>query len=83
MDGVMNILSMGRKKVAKTEEKKVFGAALDKNSSEIPFILEACVVYLDSTGLDFEGIFRKSGSLMMMNDYKARFERGMLPSFYQ
>jgi len=63
------------------EEKKVFGIALDKSCTEIPHIMEACVTYLDSTGLDFEGIFRKSGSLNMINDYKGRFERGEAVDF--
>jgi RhoGAP domain len=76
------MLKIGKKDKEKgsngKEEKKnkVFGAVLDRNCTTIPHILETCVVYLDSTGLDFEGVFRKSGSLAQMNEYKAKFDNG-------
>jgi hypothetical protein len=56
--------------------KKVFGGTIDRNSEEIPVIMTKCVEYLDATGLEFEGIFRKSGSLAQVNEFKARFDKG-------
>lgn len=76
MKGVIKDKLGGGKKGKVDEGKKVFGVALDRNCKEIPHILETCVVYLDGIGLDLEGIFRKSGSLLQMNDYKAKFDRG-------
>lgn len=61
----------------KSGKSKMFGVVLDGSSKEIPQILEACVVYLDATGLEIEGIFRKSGSVVVMNQYKDKFDNGI------
>eukprot|EP00026_Physarum_polycephalum_P004986 Phypoly_transcript_05012.p1 GENE.Phypoly_transcript_05012~~Phypoly_transcript_05012.p1 ORF type:complete len:624 (+),score=137.22 Phypoly_transcript_05012:112-1983(+) len=66
----------GAKKEKGKSKSKVFGVDLDGNSKEIPPILETCVVYLDATGLEMEGVFRKSGSVVLMNQYKAKFDNG-------
>lgn len=60
----------------KKEEGVVFGGSIDRTSNEIPVVMMKCVEYLDNTGLHFEGIFRKSGSLAQLNELKAKFERG-------
>lgn len=59
-------------------DNKVFGAALDPSSTCIPPILEACVIYLDATGLELEGVFRKSGSLQQLKEYRAKIDNGMI-----
>lgn len=73
----MEMLFGAKKDKGKPAKSKVFGVELDASSKEIPPILEACVMYLDATGLEIEGIFRKSGSLVTMNQYKAKFDNGM------
>ena len=70
-----------KKDKGKSGKGKVFGVVLDGASKEIPQILEACVVFLDATGLELEGVFRKSGSLVTMNQYKAKFDNGMTTSY--
>ncbi len=72
MQGGKNANANGKK-----EKHKVFGASLDSLSTEIPYIMEICIMYLDEFGLDLEGIFRKSGSLTTVNEYRARFEKGI------
>jgi len=80
-----NILQKGKelkKDFFKGGEKKkdagsvVFGGSIDRTSTQIPSVLNKCVEYLDATGLNFEGIFRKSGSLAQLNEIKARFDGG-------
>lgn len=66
-----------KKEKGKSGKSKVFGVVLDTTLKEIPQMLESCVVYLDATGLELEGVFRKSGSLTVMNQYKAKFDNGI------
>ena len=79
MKGILQKGKELRKDFFKKEEggrPRVFGGTIDRDSDEIPHVMSQCVEYLDATGLEFEGIFRKSGSLMQLNEYKAKFDRG-------
>ena len=60
---------------------KLFGGTIDRKNPQIPPVMSKCILYLDKTGLEFEGIFRKSGSLAQMNEFKARFEKGVMLFF--
>lgn len=77
----MKALHIVNNKKGGHHNRKVFGASLDPNCTTIPTIVEACVVYLDAMGLDLEGVFRKSGSLAQLKEYKNKFDNGMFSYF--
>lgn len=83
MKGILQKGKEFRKDLFKKDEgaaakPRVFGGVIDRDSESIPLVVSKCVEYLDATGLEFEGIFRKSGSLVQMNEFKARFEKGTI-----
>ena len=72
----MQLITSRKEKDSKRSAKAVFGVPLDTETTQVPPVLVKCVEYLDTTGLEFEGIFRKSASVATMNEYKAKFDKG-------
>ena len=60
--------------------KPVFGVSLDelfrRDSSAVPMIVYKCVQAVDLFGLDFEGIYRTSGSAPHIMEMRAMFDNG-------
>lgn len=55
---------------------------MEREKGGIPLVVNDCVSYLDSHGLETEGIFRKSGSTSLIEYYKDQFDQGALFFLY-
>ncbi|KAI8640077.1 hypothetical protein BD408DRAFT_370663 [Parasitella parasitica] len=47
---------------------------------KIPFVVEKCIEAVEIRGLDYEGIYRKSGSVGQMRQIQQSFEKGEVPN---
>ncbi|KAJ3439918.1 rho/rac/cdc gtpase-activating protein [Anaeramoeba flamelloides] len=72
-----------QKEVQNIEETRIFGVPLQvaieregRNESSPPSIVEKSIMYLEEHGLDQEGIYRLSGSMLQMGELKEKFNRG-------
>ncbi|KAJ3433363.1 rho/rac/cdc gtpase-activating protein [Anaeramoeba flamelloides] len=72
-----------QKEVPNIEETRIFGVPLQvaieregRNESSPPSIVEKSIMYLEEHGLDQEGIYRLSGSMLQMGELKEKFNRG-------
>jgi hypothetical protein len=48
--------------------------------SKIPLVVEKCIEAVEARGLDYEGIYRKSGGVGQMRQIQQTFEKGETPS---
>mmetsp|Transcript_11826 Transcript_11826/g.20239 ORF Transcript_11826/g.20239 Transcript_11826/m.20239 type:complete len:788 (+) Transcript_11826:52-2415(+) len=65
---------------------KVFCCPLEQqvektDGSELPEIVPKCIEYIEERALDVEGIFRLSGSAVLIQEYKQKFDNGEDVSF--
>lgn len=65
---------------------KVFCCPLEQqvektDGSELPKIVPKCIEYIEERALDVEGIFRLSGSAVLIQEYKQKFDTGEDVSF--
>merc|ERR1712137_347440 len=51
------------------------------DGSELPKIVPLCIEYIEERALDVEGIFRLSGSAVLIQEYKQKFDAGEDVSF--
>ncbi|KAJ3451243.1 rho/rac/cdc gtpase-activating protein [Anaeramoeba flamelloides] len=72
-----------QKEVKNIEETRIFGVPLQvaiqregRNESSPPSIVEKSIMYLEEHGVDQEGIYRLSGSMLQMGELKEKFNRG-------
>ncbi|KAG2195184.1 hypothetical protein INT47_006466, partial [Mucor saturninus] len=64
--------------------RHMFGNDLIKQiqaeKSKIPLVVEKCVESVESRGMDYEGIYRKSGGVGQMRQIQQAFEKGETPN---
>ncbi|GAA5806506.1 hypothetical protein HPULCUR_012041 [Helicostylum pulchrum] len=48
--------------------------------SKVPLIVEKCIESVETRGMDYEGIYRKSGGVGQMRQIQQAFEKGELPN---
>jgi len=65
---------------------KVFCCPLEnqvevQDGSELPKIVPKCIEYIEERALNVEGIFRLSGSAVLIQEYKQKFDQGEDVSF--
>mmetsp|Transcript_9835 Transcript_9835/g.39882 ORF Transcript_9835/g.39882 Transcript_9835/m.39882 type:complete len:785 (+) Transcript_9835:158-2512(+) len=75
-----------KKNEKKSSSGKVFEAPLAdqvtvQDGSELPVVVEKCMEYIEERALAVEGIFRLSGSAVLIKEYKDRFDSGENVSF--
>lgn len=65
-------------------EGYMFGVDLIKQiqseKGKIPLIVEKCVSCVEERGMDYEGIYRKSGGVGQMRQIQQAFEKGEVPN---
>lgn len=64
--------------------RHMFGNDLIKQiqaeKSKIPLVVEKCIESVESRGMDYEGIYRKSGGVGQMRQIQQAFEKGEIPN---
>jgi hypothetical protein len=53
---------------------------IQAEKSKIPLVVEKCIESVESRGMDYEGIYRKSGGVGQMRQIQQAFERGEIPN---
>jgi hypothetical protein len=49
---------------------------IQAEKSKIPLVVEKCIESVESRGMDYEGIYRKSGGVGQMRQIQQAFEKG-------
>ncbi|CEI94880.1 hypothetical protein RMCBS344292_09084 [Rhizopus microsporus] len=66
------------------DTRHMFGNDLVKQiqaeKSKIPLVVEKCIESVEARGMDYEGIYRKSGGVGQMRQIQLAFERGEVPN---
>ncbi|CAG8509180.1 3151_t:CDS:10 [Ambispora leptoticha] len=66
--------------IINTNATLIFGNDLSKQleleKGEIPYVVQKCVKAVEARGMDFEGIYRKTGGFSQMRAIVAAFEQG-------
>ncbi|KAI8355635.1 hypothetical protein EDC96DRAFT_264281 [Choanephora cucurbitarum] len=52
---------------------------IQAEKSKIPMVVERCIESVEARGMDYEGIYRKSGGVGQMRQIQQAFEKGDLP----
>jgi len=80
---VLSPMPGGKRDKDDEEEQKrataIFGVPIEntlKGNDLIPPIVRKCVEYIEKYGMDLEGIFRKSGSQVIIDRYQEEFDSG-------
>ncbi|CAO0795509.1 unnamed protein product [Mucor circinelloides] len=64
--------------------RHMFGNDLIKQvqaeKSKVPLVVEKCIESVESRGMDYEGIYRKSGGVGQMRQIQQSFEKGEIPN---
>ena len=60
-------------RLAALRNTMVFGAALETSPSLVPSVVRKCIAFVESEGLDAEGIYRISGSTSNMARLRVEF----------
>jgi hypothetical protein len=60
----------------KEMKNKIFGVELSKDSDNLNEFVTEGLIYLEKHGLNSQGIFRLSGDLSIMNEFKKNIESG-------
>ncbi|KAF1798812.1 hypothetical protein V8B55DRAFT_1588774 [Mucor lusitanicus] len=64
--------------------RHMFGNDLIKQvqaeKSKVPLVVEKCIESVESRGMDYEGIYRKSGGVGQMRQIQQSFEKGEVPN---
>ncbi|EGG16863.1 pleckstrin domain-containing protein [Cavenderia fasciculata] len=66
--------------------KMVFGAPVEKSiapGSDVPLIITQTIDYIEKKAMDVVGIFRLSGSVLTIEQWKKQYDRGERPNLFE
>ena len=76
---------LSSKSLKKEPENLIFGIELvelaEREKKLIPSIIVCCIEEVEKRGIEFQGIYRISGSSPIVKQLKAKFQANQIPSF--